>query len=153
MHCAVHSGERAFTCKQCNKPLCGGTKSIILEEFSCQHCCKTFLEAGHLKYHMGVHTNQESICCSTCGKCFRNAQVLKIHLVVIQVKNVSNAKYVKNHLIKEGFFQGLRQGTWNFNVVSVESPLPLKSNYINIYNGMPRWFVNHVKNISKQNNT
>ena len=83
-----HSGEKPFTCKQCDFSCttAGDIKQHELtrsgeKKFECNQCVYKFSQAGELKRHMLSHNGEKLFNCSEWGyTCSRNDS-LKMHIL------------------------------------------------------------------------
>ena len=46
----------------------------------CKECGKCFKQAGSLQLHLRIHSNEKNNCCKECGKCFFVLDTFQKHM-------------------------------------------------------------------------
>ena len=87
----MHTGERAYNCKQCDKAFrwksdVGKHVKIVHDQvkaYSCDVCWKTFACSSHLTTHQLVHSGARE---HECDKKFTQSQHLAKHVAAVHEK-------------------------------------------------------------------
>ena len=64
-HMKIQSGEKPHECSYCDKDIKVHTGE---KPHYCSHCEMTFVQRGHLTYHMKIHTGERPYSCTHCEK-------------------------------------------------------------------------------------
>ena len=86
-HMSTHSGERRFSCDQCNYS-CMQANDIkkhmlqhsIEKPLACNQCSFSCRRPSGLKYHMLSYTDEKPFACKKCKYLFRQSRDLKKHI-------------------------------------------------------------------------
>ena len=83
----IHSGERPFVCKVCQRPFKKSSQlkrheriHTGIKSYLCDECGTGFLTASSLKLHRTTHTGEKRFMCEECGKGFRVHNRLVRHM-------------------------------------------------------------------------
>ena len=88
MHMLTHSGEKPFSCTQCNYTCtqASSPKKHILthageKPFSCTQCEFSCTTASYLKKHMLIHSGEKPFRCNQCNYCCAQTGDLRSHML------------------------------------------------------------------------
>ena len=103
---STHSGERHFSCDQCNYSCiqANDIKKHILQHsgenpFACNQCSFSCRRTSRLKYHMLSHAGEKPFACKKCKNSCRQSHDLKTHMKT-HFYFIMLIKGIKDHLDK-----------------------------------------------------